>query len=146
MSSERKLDAFGLAIIIISAVGIILLLAIPFAGFYLPAWGSRYSCISCSYYTDIDLTAQIIALILLIMQLVLGVNELVPNRFINFDKLDFIGMILASATILFAMIGLGAFGIFYSNFEWWPETAWYGSFFAGVLNTILYILRFKKII
>lgn len=146
MPSERKLDAFGIAIIIISVTGIILLLVTPFAGFWLPAYGNRYSCFGCSYSTGADLASQAIILILLIVQLVLGINELVPKRFINFDKLELIGMILASVTILFAIIGLGAFGIYYAGFDWWPETSWYSSFIVGILNTILYILRLKKII
>ncbi|MHA2392637.1 MAG: hypothetical protein ACXAEX_11895 [Promethearchaeota archaeon] len=149
MSQDKKLDAMAIALIIFNFIGIVLLLATPFAGLYWTGFspGNRYSCIiDCGYTTGGDLAAQIIVLLLLIIQIVLAINELVPKRFINFGKLDIIGLILGGSIILFSLIGLGAFGIFYAAFDWWPEAGWYGGFVCGIINTILYALKFKEII
>lgn len=143
MSSEMKINPFTVIILVVSVIGIILLLALPFAGFYLPGYGNRFSCFSCEYYTGADLAAQIIILILLIVQVVIVLNELLPKRFIEMD-LEIIGMALASTTILFAIIGLGSFGIAHIGDEWWPGTSFYSSIIAGILNLIIFLLKFKN--
>lgn len=149
VTTERKVDAFAIIIIIVSLIGIILIAATTFAGFYLPTYGNRYSCLDCSYYTNVDYAAQIIMIILFIIQIILAINELVPKRFLKFEKLDFIGLILSGLVILFAIIGLGSFGVtwgFVGGYEWWPEAGFYGSFVAGIINAIFYFLRFRNII
>lgn len=149
MSSERKVDASAIMILIVSLIGIILIAATTFAGFYLPGYGNRFSCLDCEYYSDIDFATQIIMIILFIVQIVLAINELVPKRFLKFERLDIIGLILSGLTILFAIIGLGAFGIRWGligGFEWWPEAGFYGSIGAGIINAIFYFLRFRNII
>jgi len=149
MSSERKVDASAIMILIISLIGIILIAATTFAGFYYIGYGNRFSCLDCEYYTDVDYAAQIIMIILFIVQIVLAINELVPKRFLNFEKLDIIGLILSGIIIFFAIIGIGAFGIRWGlieGFEWWPEAGFYGSFVAGIINAIFYFLRFRNII
>jgi len=150
MSSERKVDPFAIIIIIISLIGIIIIAASYFAGFYYSVYGYRYSCLSgCGYTTGGDLAAQVFMILLLLAQIILAINELLPNKFFSFEKIDIIRLILSSSTILFAFIGLGIFGIIYGfihGFDWWPEAGFYGGFAAGVINSIFYILRFKKII
>ena len=150
MSSERKIDAFAIIILIISLVGLILILVTDFAGFYYSGYGVRYSCLfGCEYYTDADLTAQIFMIILFIAQIIVAINELLPEKFIPFEKMDFIGLILSSLTVFFAVIGIGAFGIirgFIGGYDWWPEAGFYGSFVAGILNAVFYFLRFRNII
>lgn len=140
MSSERKVDPFAALILVISIIGIILMVAFEFAAIYIGGGEYRYSCLDCEYATPADLAAQIFVLILLLIQIVIALNDLLPKRFLEKD-LDKIGMILAVLTIIFISIGLGAFGIAYSENEWWPETGFYGGIIAGVLNTVMFFLK-----
>jgi len=140
MSSERNVDVFAALILVLSIIGIILLSAFSFAAFYYPGYGNRYSCFDCGYTTEIGLTAQIVVLILLIIQIVIALNDLLPKRFLEKD-LDKIGMIVAVLTMVFVVIGLGVFGIEYSEYEWWPETGFYGGIIAGLINAVLFFLK-----
>ncbi|MFX1454995.1 MAG: hypothetical protein ACFFDB_06430 [Promethearchaeota archaeon] len=140
MSTERKIDPFSVMILVIGILGIVLLAPFDFAAFYLGAGNYRYSCLSCEYATGVDLTAQIIILILFIVQIVIALNELLPNKFIDKDLGKF-GMGLAVLTFLFAIIGIASFGITYSNYEWWPELGFYSSLIGGILNTVLFFLQ-----
>jgi hypothetical protein len=148
MSEERKIDAFAIIILIVSLVGLILMLVEDFAGTYFGSYG--FSCLTgCVYSTGADLTMQIFMLILLIAQIVWSINELLPEKFLPFKNLDLIGLILAASTSLFAVIGIGAFGVTYgliSGYDWWAEAGFYGGFLAGIINAVFYFLRFKKII
>lgn len=143
MSSERNVDVFAGLILVLSVIAIILLLTLDFAGFYLPSYGERYSCLGCEYYTPVDLAAQVIILILLILQIIIALNDLIPNRFID-KNLNQIGLILAGLTILFFIIGLSSFGIEYMDYDWWLMTGGYGVIIAGILNTILFFLKSKN--
>ena len=145
MSSERNIDPFAALILVFSVIGIILIAAFDFAGFYWTGYspGNRYSCLGCEYSTGGDLAAQVIMLILLIIQIVVVLNDLLPNRFIEKD-LEKYGMLLAVLTILFAIIGIASFGVARSEYEWWPETGFYGGIIAGLLNTILFFLKYKN--
>lgn len=84
-----------------------------------------------------------VILILLILQIVIALNELLPKRLIEKD-LNLIGMILACLTILFVIIGIASFGIEYSEYYWWPETGFYGAIIAGILNLALFFLKYKN--
>ncbi|MFW9879293.1 MAG: hypothetical protein ACFFG0_39955 [Candidatus Thorarchaeota archaeon] len=143
MSSERKIDPFAALILVISIIGIILLATQYFASFYLGAGQYRHSCLDCEYATGGDLAAQIIVLILLIIQIVVALNDLLPKRFID-KNLDKWGIILGLLTILWVIIGIASFGIVYSAYEWWPETGFYSSIIAGIVNTILFFLKFRN--
>ena len=143
MSSERNVDVFAALILVLSIIGIILLATQYFASFYLGAGNYRHSCLDCEYATGGDLTAQILMLIFLILQIVIDINELVPNKFIKTD-LDKMGLLLAGCTTLLAIIGLATFGIVYAEYEWWPDTGFYGAIIAGLLNTILFFLKWRN--
>lgn len=143
MSSERNIDPFAVIILVASLVGIILLAVFDFAALDLGGGTIRYSCLTCEYASGGDLVAQVFVLILLIIQIVIVLNDLLPKKFIEKD-LDKYGMLLSVLTIVFVVIGIGAFGITYSNFEWWPETGFYGVIIAGLLNSILFFLKFKN--
>ncbi len=143
MSSERNIDPFAVIILVLSVIGIILLVALDFAGFYYSGYGNRYSCLGCEYYTIVDLAAQVIILILLILQIIIALNELLPNRFIEKD-LSLFGMIFAGLTILFFIVGIASFGIVHIEDEWWIETGGWGVLIAGILNSILFFLKFRN--
>jgi len=143
MSSERKVDPFAALILVLSIVGIILIATQYFASFYLGGGNYRYSCLDCEYSTDGDMAAQIMMIILLIIQIVVVLNDLLPKRFINKD-LSIVGLALAGLTMLFAIVGIASFGAEYSDFEWWPETGFYGGIVAGLLNLILFFLKYKN--
>ncbi len=143
MSSERNIDPFAVIILVLSFIGLILLAALDFAAFALNGSGTRWSCLTCEYSTPVDLAAQVIILILLILQIIIALNDLLPNRFIEKD-LNQIGMILAGLTILFFIIGIASFGIAYSEYEWWLETGGWGVIIAGTLNAILFYLKFRN--
>ncbi len=127
----------------LSLIGIIILAALDFAAFDYNGSGYRYSCFDCEFWTPGDLAAQIIMLILLIIQIVIVLNDLLPNRFIEKD-LEKYRMLLAVITVLFAIIGIASFGAEYSEYEWWPETGFYGGIIAGLLNAILFFLKYKN--
>jgi len=145
MPSERNITdvIFAALILILSIIGIILIAALDFAGFYNPAWGYRYSCLGCEYYTDADLAAQVIMLITLILQVIIAINDLIPDKFIERD-LEKYGMILAVVTWIFAIIGIASFGAEWGDYEWWAAEGFYGGIIAGILNTILFFLKFKN--
>ena len=140
MSAERKIDPFAVMILILSILGIVLLAPFDFAAFDLGGGYIRFSCLTCEYATTGDLIAQIFIIILLIIQIVIALNELLPNRFIDKD-LDKIGIGLAGITFLFAIIGIGSFGAAYANYDWWLELGAYSSLVAGILNAILFFLK-----
>lgn len=143
MSSEMKIDPFAALILVLSVVGIILIAALDFAGFYYPGYGNRYSCLSCEFWTPGDLAAQVIMIILLIIQIVVALNDLLPKKIIEMD-LEIFGILLAGLTILLAIIGIASFGIAYEAYTWWPGTGFYGGIIAGILNTILFFLKYKN--
>lgn len=115
MSNERKIDPFAVIILVASIVGIILVATQYFASLWSGAY--YHSCLDCAYATAGDLAAQIIILILLIVQIIVALNDLLPKRFIQRD-LTIYGMGLAGLTILMVIIGLASFGIVYEAFEW----------------------------
>ena len=144
MSDERKVDPFAALVLVLSVVGIILIATQYFAGFYVSGY-YRYSCLDCEYYTDGDLAAQIMMIVLLIIQIVVVLNELLPKRFVDKD-LTIVGLGLAALTILFAIIGIASFGAEYDSVvsNWWPETGFYGGIIAGIINLILFALKYKN--
>jgi len=75
-----------------------------------------------------------------VIQIIIALNELLPNKFIPKDVTKY-GMHLAILTWILAIIGLASFGITYSLYEWWPELGFYGTVVGGVLNTILFFLQ-----
>jgi hypothetical protein len=140
-----KQRLIALIIVVISIVGMILLLATDFAGFYLTGYysGYRYSCLSCEYNTGVDTAAIIIGVVLLVLQLLLAANAVLPTTFLK--KLP--GMkiipILGLLIIVMMMMGGISFGISYDDFVWWFEVGFYGGLIAGILNTILAVLGFR---
>lgn len=147
MSLERKIDPFAALILVISILGIILMLIGPYAGLYYENYysGNRYSCLlGCEYSTAGDIVAQVFILILLIIQIIIVANDLIPNKFIEKD-LDKYGMLLAVVTILFAIIGIASFGAAYdADYDWWLELGAYTGIIVGILNTILFFLKSKN--
>jgi len=148
MSSERNIDVYAALILVISIIGLILIAAFAFAGLYYtgpPSPGNRYSCLfGCEYWTVGDLIAQIFMIIFLILQIVIVINELVPKRFIEKDLTKY-GLGLAALTILMVIIGIASFGVTYDPlYNWWPETGFYGGIIAGIINTILFFLKYRS--
>jgi hypothetical protein len=84
-------------------------------------------------------------IVLLIVQIIVVLNELLPKRFVEKD-LSIVGLGLAGLTILFAIIGIASFGAEYNDIvsEWWPDTGFYGGIIAGLLNLILFTLKYKN--
>jgi len=82
-------------------------------------------------------------LILLIVQIIVALNDLLPKRFIQRD-LTIYGMGLAGLTILMTIIGIASFGIEYEAVEWWPDTGFYGAIIAGIINTTLFYLKYRN--
>jgi Na+-transporting NADH:ubiquinone oxidoreductase subunit NqrE len=140
MSEERNIDPFSLLILVLSIIAIVTELIGPFAGFYLGGGNYRYSCLDCEYSTGVDIILQYIILILLVIQILIALNELLPSKFIPLDVNKY-GMYLAIMTWIFAIVGLASFGITYSGYEWWPELGFYGIVVGGLLNTILFFLK-----
>jgi len=143
MSSERNIDIFSAIILILSIIGLIMVIIGPFAELDIGGGSIRASCLDCGYSTPVDYAAQIIILILFIIQIIIALNELLPNPFIKQDITKY-GMYIAILTLIFAIVGLAAFGISYAFYYWWPELGFYGSAVGGVLNTVLFYLKKKN--
>ena len=145
LSESRNVDPFAALILVMSIIGIILIAVTDFAGFYWTGYspGYRYSCLGCEYSTGGDLASQIIILILLIIQIIVALNDLVPNKFIE-KELERYGFLLAVTTIIISIIGIASFGYVYSLYEWWPDAGFYGGLIVGILNTILFFLKYKN--
>ena len=144
MSESRYVNPFSALILVVSLVGIILLLVTDFAGFYYTGYGNRYSCLTgCEYYSIGDLISQIFILIFLLIQIVIVIDDLLPNKFIAKDLTKF-GIGFAALTMLFAIIGIASFGVEWGNYEWWPEAGFYGSIFSGLINIILFFLSSRR--
>jgi hypothetical protein len=137
---------YSLIILVLSVIGFILVTFTPFAGFYLTGFfsGYRYSCLTCEYATAVDRTAIILAMLLLLGQIVISLNELWPETILsqflpaNFSRW---GIFFAVFTLIITLIGGAAFASAYSNFEWWFEAGFYGGAIAGLLNSILFVLK-----
>jgi len=144
MSSERKIDPFAAIILLISIIGIILLATQYFMSFNLGAGNYRHSCLDCDYATALDLAAQIIVIILLIVQIIVALNDLIPKKLIEKD-LSKIGLLIAILTVIWVLIGLISFGVTYMEYEWWPDTGFYAGIIAGIVNTVMSFLKYKNI-
>ena len=127
----------------LSFIGLILLVTQSFAGFYLTGYGNRWSCFACDYTTAGDLAAQIIILIALIIQIIIALNDLAPKRFIDKD-LEVIGLLLNVIIIIMVIAGYLAFMITYFEYDSWPATGFYAGIVVGILNTILFYLKYKN--
>ena len=145
MSSVKTINLYFALILIVSIVGILLITIGSFAAFYLTGYytGSRYSCLTCEYSTPVDLMAQIVMIILLVIQIIIAVNELLPNKFISIEIAKY-GIILAALTFVFVIIGGISFGVTYSEYEWWFEAGFYGGVTCGIINAILFFLERKN--
>lgn len=82
MSDERKVDPLAGIILMASIVGIILVATQYFASLWSGAY-YYHSCLDCEYSTPGDLTAQILIIIFLIIQIIVSLNDLLPKRFIQ---------------------------------------------------------------
>ncbi len=142
--TSPKGKLFAILIAVLSLVGMILLFATDFAAFWTYS-GPRYSCLAgCEYGapSGVDTAGIIIGAVLLILQLILALNAMLPTPFLK--KLPGMKLIplLGIVTIAMMVMGIAAFGGYWSEFdvEWWPEAAFYGGLIAGVLNTLLAVL------
>lgn len=140
MTEERKIDPFSIMILVLSVIAIVLEIIGPFAGLFLGGYSYRYSCLSCEYSTGLDYALQIIIIILFLIQIVIALNELLPNKFLPFDIAKY-GMYIAITCIALTAIGLASFGITYAYYDWWPELGFYGLIVGGILNTVLFFLQ-----
>ena len=141
-----SLRMYSLIILVLSIIGFILVTFTPFAGFYLTGYykGYRYSCLICEYATAVDRAAIILAMLLLLGQIVICVNELWPETILsqflpaNFSRW---GIFFAVFTLIITLIGGAAFAAAYSYYEWWFAPGFYGGAIAGLLNSILFFLK-----
>lgn len=137
---------FSLIILVLSLIGFVLVTFTPFAGLFLTGYysGYRYSCLTCAYSTAVDRAAIILAMLLLLGQLVISLNELWPDTILsqflpaNFSRW---GIFLAVFTLIITLIGGAAFMATYNYYETWFEPGFYGGAIAGLLNSILFFLK-----
>ena len=129
----KKITLFG--ILGISFIGFLVVLFGDFAGFWLTGYytGERYSCLSCEYGTFVDIASIVLILLLILGQIFVVLNEILPKQLINND-LTLLGLLFAIGTIIFTVIGLIGFGVAYSEYEWWPEAGFYAGIITGYLQ------------
>jgi hypothetical protein len=150
MSEERKFDFFSAIVLILSFIALVMLLIGPFGGVYLSGYSwNGYSCLFCfGYSTILDYIMQVLILILLILQILMAINNLLPKPFIpedsptGFLSTSIFGIISSSLIWGFAIIGLISFGVTYDYTYWWMDIGFYGPVVAGLINMILYILKY----
>jgi len=130
-------------VLILSIIALVMLIIGPFAGTWQGGSIYWYSCLDCENSTIVDYTMQIFILILFILQIVIALNELLPNKFIPKDMTQF-GLLSAFIIFGFSIIGLISFGVTYGYAEWWPDLGFYASVVAGLINTILFYLKNKN--
>ena len=137
----KKIILFG--ILCISVIGFLVVLFGDFAGFWLTGYGAgeRYSCLSCEYTPIIDIISIVVILLLILGQIFIALNEILPKQLIKID-LSLVGLLFAIGTIIFSIVGLVGFGIVYSDYEWWPEAGFYASIITGVFNGFLFAVKF----
>jgi len=143
MSSERNVDMFSGLVLILSIIALVMLIIGPFGYFDLGGGTYRYSCLDCEYSTIGDYTSQIFILILLILQIVIAVNELLPKKFISREMTQF-GLLTAIMIFGFSLIGLISFGVTYGEYYWGVDIGFYGPIVTGLINTILLYLKHKN--
>ena len=143
MSSERNIDMFSGLVLILSIIALIMLIIGPFGWLYIGSGNYRYSCLDCEYSSIGDLSAQYFILILLILQIIIAINDLLPNKFISRDMTLF-GLLIAVMIFGFSLIGLISFGVTYSYYEWGVDIGFYGPVVGGLINTLLYFLKNKN--
>ena len=143
MSSERNVDMFSGLVLILSIIALVILIIGPFGGTWQGGSIYWYSCLHCENSTIGDYTSQIFILILLILQIIIAVNELLPNKFISKDMTQF-GLLSAIMIFGFSLIGLTSFGVTYGYAEWWPDIGFYGPVVCGLINTLLFYLKHKN--
>ena len=144
MSTERKIDPFAALILVVSLIALIIMAVSDFMGLYLTPYGYlRYSCLTCEYATGGDLAAQIIAIIFFIIIMIVALNDLLPKRLIDMD-LSLIGMILALVIIVAVIGGMSAFMVYYADYETWPGTGFYAGIIGGIVNIILFYLKYRN--
>jgi hypothetical protein len=143
MSSERNIDIFSGLVLILSVIGLVMVIIGPFAYAWIGGSTYYYSCLDCENSTILDYVSQIFIIILFILQIIIAINNLLPNKFISKDTTKF-GLIFAGLTFIFTIIGLISFSIGYIAYDWWPDIGFYGPIVAGLLNTILFFLKWKN--
>jgi len=143
MSSERNIDVFSGLILILSVIALVMVIIGPFAEAYIGGYTYYYSCLDCENSTIIDYISQIFIIILLILQIIVSINALLPNKLISKDTTKF-GLLFAGLTFGFTIIGVISFAVGYIAYDWWPDIGFYGPLVAGLLNTILYFLKYKN--
>jgi hypothetical protein len=148
LSEERKIDYFSAIVLILSIIALVMLLIGPFGGLDIPLYSwNGFSCLYCEYSTILDYIMQVFIVILLILQIVMTINNLLPQPFIREDSpVGFLGTsmfgIISSILIWgFAIIGLISFGVTYEYTDWWMDIGFYGPLVAGLISMILYILK-----
>lgn len=143
MSSERNIDMFSGLVLLLSFIALIMVIIGPFAYAWIGGNTYYYSCLDCENSTIGDYFSQIVIIILLILQIVISINEFLPNKFIKKDTTKY-GLYLAGLTLIFTIIATTSFGIGYIAYDWWPDIGFYGPLVAGILNTLFFYFKLKN--
>jgi len=139
-----RLDPYSVIIFVLSLTGLVLVASTNFAGFWLENYytGSRYSCLTCEYSTEVDRAAIILVILLLLGQIAISLNDLLPNKFLP-ENISRLGIFFAASTLLLTIIGGVAFSVSYSEYDSWLETGFYAGALAGLINSVLFFLKGK---
>ena len=138
------LSSFSVVIFVVSLIGFFFVAFTDFGGLYITGYysGYRYSCLVCEYSTLIDWFAIVLATLLLLGQMLIGLNDLLQNKFLP-ETFTRHGFNFAISTLIVILIGGAAFAIAYSDYEWWFESGFYGGAIAGLINSVLFFLKDK---
>lgn len=82
-------------------------------------------------------------MILLVLQIIIAINELLPKKFISKDTTKY-GLYIAGLTLIFTIIATISFGVGYIAYDWGPDIGFYGPLVAGILSAIFLYLKLKN--
>ncbi|MHA1793485.1 MAG: hypothetical protein ACTSVI_12615 [Promethearchaeota archaeon] len=132
-----------------SLIGMILLFATDFAGFYLEGYyhGFRNSClIGCEYNVGFDTFTMILDVILFLFLFLASFNQIKPfikNEQIRVHVKD-LGLFSCIVILACTAISGASFVIEYIDYESWMDVSFYSTMIAAVVDLVLFILL-KKI-
>ena len=75
--------------------------------------------------------------------MIVALNDLLPKRFIDIE-LSLVGMLLALVVIVAIVGGMLTFIAYYADYEAWPETGFYTGIIGGIVNIILFYLKYRN--
>ena len=134
----------SIGILISSIIGFLSLAFLELGGFSLSEYsGFNSICLLCASTSPAFRGIIFIAVLALFVQVLIGISYFIPQKFLP-SILANRGIILASITLGFTLLGGFAIATVYDIFTWWLGVGFYGGLIAGITNVILFYIKRRK--